>query len=212
MIRFKEYISEMAFIPTDEVETDAVMETIKELGNAPILWRGQTAGRKIGKSVILYSGVVKVTMEAESFKGALDNLASTVIKKLNFKKKPVFCTYKKSQAKFFGAPGAVVPNKPFIMYWNEDIDDLVAGDVKEMSADEAVKNYKKSKDSIVTEHMGEILIDCDSYYWITPSNFFEFAKKSKFNTYKSVDEIVTYADLYKVYKSYKSYLNWRKSQ
>lgn len=207
IIPFTKFISEMAMSQADEVESDEVMESLKDLGDKPILWRGQTAGRKIGRRVILYRGVVKVTQEKESFKGAILNpKIGKVIKKLGFDKKPVFASFNKDQTSMFGSAGAIVPKEPFTIFWNDNIRDL-AGNIEDDSFENIIKGYK-STDKIDVVHTGEILIKCDTYYWITIDTFFNIAKKSKFNKFKSIDEIKTYKDLYDIYKQYKSYSKW----
>jgi hypothetical protein len=209
----------MAMIQSDEVETDVVMTSLKDLGNTPILWRGQTAGRKIGRMTILFSGVIKVTPEGRTgFRGALNDFVKNIFDRLGTKHLPVSCTFDRSQAKFFGSPGAVVPLGSFNLIYNPDIHDILSSDDSKGSTwdrkpegdefEKTLSGFRKIN-KIEKVHTGEILLDADAYYWITPGVFFETAKKSKFNQFETHEDIRTYADLLEVYKTYKSYLKWR---
>jgi hypothetical protein len=218
MISFKQYITEMAFTKTDETVTDEVMTSLKDLGDTPILWRGQTVGRKIGGRLITYSGVIEVTNDRGAWRGGFSHneAPSTAVKLLKLKNEPIFTTFDKKQSRFFGNPGVVVPIGDFKIYWNPEVHDLAThfldDDEPTTYTIQGVVDGYKSSDAITKVHDGEVILDCKSYYWITPNQFYEFAKKSKFNTYKDVDDIKTYADLYQVYKGYMSYLKWYKSR
>jgi hypothetical protein len=137
-----------------------------------------------------------------------------VIRGLGVNHTPIFCSFDPKQAKFFGTLGAVVPiDRNFTLYWHSTVHDLLthfAGEDDNWIADEKeylLKSYQSS-DTLSSPHKGEVILDCAEYYWITPSRYIDLASKSKFNDIKNIDQIHTYADLYKVYKSFKSYAEW----
>lgn len=76
---------------------------------------------------------------------------------------------------------------------------------KQIVENEEIKTLKTFKDS-------EIIFETNAYFILNSERLLNFMNKSKFNKYKTVNEIVTYSDLINFLDKFKLYYNYRRGK
>ena len=172
-----------------------------------LLWRGFRTG---GLS-LLDSCLLRIKSRS-NFRGAVDIMSSAVdriLTLLKLKDKPIiFTVHDKSYASFFGTPYIVVPEEPFVSYMSEEVRDLKniestinkeqgGKTIEAIKADseqkikEYAESYKLYKNSIPYHPENEVIINCDSYYMLSPLLINKLGKKKKLSEIKTYKALVT---------------------
>jgi hypothetical protein len=181
-MRFQNYLVEGITVPINLIQVDKMIHDSFacidkfNLSNEDIVWRGF---KSKGLNYIL-----QIVNDRKSYYGAIKPKVEKFLKNLNLPTQPIFTTKDKSGAGFFGSPMIFIPNSDFVVYYNEDIQDIQdVVDKTQEEMDQLVDKYILSINKFpgINKHH-ELIITCQDYYLFHP----RFDKKSNLQKYKDL--------------------------
>ena len=147
----------------------------RELGSGLILYRGMNT-RGMGR----YGMLTKMTPRETQFRTYGAQPSQNRILEHFDMKNPVFC-YNQPRSSIFGPLGIVIPERPFRAIWSDVVLDMGGESAKffqgidlensEQVAAKIDEAYNVSDKQLPQKHDGEVVVNCDHYYYMHAETF-----------------------------------------